>query len=91
MRASIEIYYILHMADQNNINIKSGETPAGIPQAGNAGVNPQGNNAQENSAPDNNALNKNAPDFAKLADAASPEGSSINSEDYWFLKLNGNC
>ena len=72
------------MADQNNINIKSGETPAGIPQAGNAGVNPQG-------APDNNALDKNAPDFAKLADAASPEGSSINSEDYWFLKLNGNC
>ena len=29
--------------------------------------------------------------LAKLADAASPEGSSINSEDYWFLKLNGNC
>ncbi|WP_458450678.1 hypothetical protein [Fibrobacter sp.] len=41
---------------------------------------------QESNAPDNNA-----PDFAKLADAASPEGSSINSEDYWFLKLNGNC
>lgn len=74
------------MADQNNINIKSGETPAGIPQAGNAGVNPQGNNA-----PDNNLPDQNAPDFAKLADAASPEGSSINSEDYWFLKLNGNC
>jgi len=74
------------MADQNNINIKSGETPAGIPQAGAAGANPQGNNA-----PDNNVPDQNAPDFAKLADAASPEGSSINSEDYWFLKLNGNC
>ena len=69
------------MADQNDTNIKSGETPAGIPQAGAAGANPQGNNA----------LDKNAPDFAKLADTASPEGSSINSEDYWFLKLNGNC
>lgn len=79
------------MADQNNINIKSGETPASIPQAGAAGANPQGNNAQENSAPDNTAPDQNAPDFAKLADAASPEGSSINSEDYWFLKLNGNC
>ncbi|WP_158213084.1 hypothetical protein [Fibrobacter sp. UWR2] len=41
--------------------------------------------------PDNNVQGQNAPDFAKLADAASPEGSSINSEDYWFLKLNGNC
>ena len=30
-------------------------------------------------------------DFAKLADATGSEGSSINSEDYWFLKLNGNC
>ena len=79
------------MADQNNTNIKSGETPAGIPQAGAAGVNPQGNNAQENSAPNSNVPGNNAPDFAKLADAASPEGSSINSEDYWFLKLNGNC
>lgn len=74
------------MADQNDTNIKSGETPAGIPQAGAAGANPQGNNA-----PDNNVPDQNAPDFAKLADAASPEGSSINSEDYWFLKLNGNC
>ena len=74
------------MADQNDSNIKSGETPAGIPQAGAAGANLQGNNA-----PDNTALDQNAPDFAKLADAASPEGSSINSEDYWFLKLNGNC
>lgn len=74
------------MADQNDTNIKSGETPAGIPQAGAAGANPQGN-----SAPDNNVPDQNAPDFAKLADAASPEGSSINSEDYWFLKLNGNC
>ena len=74
------------MADQNDTNIKSGETPAGIPQAGAAGANPQGNNA-----PDNNLPDQNAPDFAKLADAASPEGSSINSEDYWFLKLNGNC
>lgn len=44
--------------------------------ANTAGVNPQ---------------DSNAPDFAKLADATSPEGSSINSEDYWFLKLNGNC
>ena len=74
------------MADQNDTNIKSGETPAGIPQAGAAGANPQGNNVPDNTAPD-----QNAPDFAKLADAASPEGSSINSEDYWFLKLNGNC
>ncbi|MBO4435404.1 MAG: hypothetical protein J5791_00765 [Fibrobacter sp.] len=74
------------MADQNDTNIKSGETPAGIPQAGAAGANPQSNNA-----PDNNEPDQNAPDFAKLADAASPEGSSINSEDYWFLKLNGNC
>lgn len=41
--------------------------------------------------PENNVQDQNAPDFAKLADAASPEGSSINSEDYWFLKLNGNC
>lgn len=40
---------------------------------------------------DSNAPGDNAPDFAKLADAASPEGSSINSEDNWFLKLNGNC
>ena len=40
---------------------------------------------------DSNVPGNNAPDFAKLADAASPEGSSINSEDYWFLKLNGNC
>ena len=74
------------MANQNDTNIKSGETPAGMPQAGAAGANPQGNNAPDNTAPD-----QNAPDFAKLADAASPEGSSINSEDYWFLKLNGNC
>ena len=42
-------------------------------------------------SPENISPDKNAPDFAKLADAASPEGSSINSEDYWFLKLNGNC
>ena len=74
------------MADQNDTNIKSGKTPASIPQAGAAGANPQGNNVPDNTAPD-----KNVPDFAKLADAASPEGSSINSEDYWFLKLNGNC
>ena len=40
---------------------------------------------------DSNAPGNNAPDFAKLADAASHEGSRINSEDYWFLKLNGNC
>jgi hypothetical protein len=46
---------------------------------------------QDSNAPGNNAPGNNAPDFAKLADAASPEGSSINSEDYWFLKLNGNC
>ena len=59
------------MADQNDKNIKTGETPE----------NPQQENSQD----------KNAPDFAKLADAASPEGSSINSGDYWFLKLNGNC
>lgn len=67
MRASIEIYYILRMADMNDKNI------------------------QDKNAPGNNAPGNNAPDFAKLADAASPEGSSINSEDYWFLKLNGNC
>ena len=35
--------------------------------------------------------NVDSADFAKLADATSSEGSSINSEDYWFLKLNGNC
>ena len=29
--------------------------------------------------------------LAAIADALESEGSSINSEDYWFLKLNGNC
>lgn len=80
MRASIEIYYILRMADMNDINTQDVNAPdaaSACPQDGNA--------------PDNNAPGNNAPDFAKIADAASPEGSSINSEDYWFLKLNGNC
>jgi hypothetical protein len=70
MRASIEIYYILRMADMNDKNIQDANAPDA------ASACPQ---------------DSNAPDFAKLADAASPEGSSINSEDYWFLKLNGNC
>ena len=38
-----------------------------------------------------NKAQAGAEDLAKLADATSSEGSSINSEDYWFLKLNGNC
>lgn len=38
-----------------------------------------------------NNAQADAEDLAKLADATSSEGSSINSEDYWFLKLNGNC
>lgn len=80
MRASIEIYYILHMADMNDKNIQDKNAPDA------ASACPQDSNAPGNNAPGNNA-----PDFAKLADAASPEGSSINSEDYWFLKLNGNC
>jgi hypothetical protein len=75
MRASIEIYYILRMADMNDKNIQDKNAPDA------ASACPQ----------DSNASSNNAPDFAKLADAASPEGSSINSEDYWFLKLNGNC
>ena len=75
MRASIEIYYILRMADMNDKNIQDKNAPDA------ASACPQ----------DRNAPGNNAPDFAKLADAASPEGSSINSEDYWFLKLNGNC
>jgi len=37
---------------------------------------------------------KNSPlkseELAALADSLEAEGSSINSEDYWFLKLNGN-
>lgn len=70
MRASIEIYYILRMADMNDKNTQDKNAPDA------ASACPQ---------------DSNAPDFAKLADAASPEGSSINSEDYWFLKLNGNC
>ena len=70
MRASIEIYYSLRMADMNDKNIQDKNAPDA------ASACPQ---------------DSNAPDFAKLADAASPEGSSINSEDYWFLKLNGNC
>lgn len=80
MRASIEIYYILRMADMNDKNIQDKNAPDA------ASAYPQDSNAPGNNAPGNNA-----PDFAKLADAASPEGSSINSEDYWFLKLNGNC
>jgi hypothetical protein len=80
MRASIEIYYILRMADMNDKNIQDKNAPDA------ASACPQDSNAPGNNAPGNNA-----PDFAKLADAASPEGSSINSEDYWFLKLNGNC
>ncbi len=80
MRASIEIYYILRMADMNDKNIQDANAPDA------ASACPQDSNASSNNAPSNNA-----PDFAKLADAASPEGSSINSEDYWFLKLNGNC
>lgn len=80
MRASIEIYYILRMADMNDKNIQDKNAPDA------ASACPQDSNAPGNNAPSNNA-----PDFAKLADAASPEGSSINSEDYWFLKLNGNC
>lgn len=79
MRASIEIYYILRMADMNDKNIQDKNAPDA------ASACPQDSNAPGNNAPSNNA-----PDFAKLADAASPEGS-INSEDYWFLKLNGNC
>ncbi len=75
MRASIEIYYILRMADMNDKNIQDKNAPDA------ASACPQ----------DSNTPGNNAPDFAKLADAASPEGSSINSEDYWFLKLNGNC
>lgn len=80
MRAGIEIYYILRMADMNDKNIQDKNAPDA------ASACPQDSNAPGNNAPGNNA-----PDFAKLADAASPEGSSINSEDYWFLKLNGNC
>lgn len=80
MRASIEIYYILRMADMNDKNTQDENAPDA------ASACPQDSNAPGNNAPGNNA-----PDFAKLADAASPEGSSINSEDYWFLKLNGNC
>jgi hypothetical protein len=80
MRASIEIYYILRMADMNDKNTLDANAPDA------ASACPQDSNAPGNNAPGNNA-----PDFAKLADAASPEGSSINSEDYWFLKLNGNC
>jgi hypothetical protein len=80
MRASIEIYYILRMADMNDKNTLD----ANAPDAASACL-------QESNASGNNAPGNNAPDFAKLADAASPEGSSINSEDYWFLKLNGNC
>ena len=38
-----------------------------------------------------NQTQAGADDLARLADAATSEGSSINSEDYWFLKLNGNC
>jgi hypothetical protein len=80
MRTSIEIYYILRMADMNDKNIQDDNAPDA------ASACPQDSNAPGNNVPGNNA-----PDFAKLADAASPEGSSINSEDYWFLKLNGNC
>ena len=80
MCASIEIYYILRMADMNDKNTLDANAPDA------ASACPQDSNAPGNNAPGNNA-----PDFAKLADAASPEGSSINSEDYWFLKLNGNC
>ena len=72
MRASIEIYYILRMANENDKNIQDKNAPDA------ASACPQDSNAPGNNAPGNNA-----PDFAKLADAASPEGSSINSEDYW--------
>ncbi|MBR1745829.1 MAG: hypothetical protein IJ734_07655 [Fibrobacter sp.] len=68
------------MANENDKNIQDDNAPDA------ASACPQDSNAPGNKAPGNNA-----PDFAKLADAASPEGSSINSEDYWFLKLNGNC
>lgn len=68
------------MADMNDKHIQDKNAPDA------ASAYPQDSNAPGNNAPGNNA-----PDFAKLADAASPEGSSINSEDYWFLKLNGNC
>ena len=75
MCASIEIYYILRMANENDKNIQDDNAPDA------ASACPQ----------DSNAPGNNAPDFAKLADSLESEGSSINSEDYWFLKLNGNC
>ena len=75
VRGGIEIYYILRMDNVNNISKDSGNSPEGLDPQAGAAENPAGN----------------TPDFAKLADAANPEGSSINSEDYWFLKLNGNC
>lgn len=49
------------------------------------------NEAQGNAPEAENKAQAGAEDLAKLADATSSEGSSINSEDYWFLKLNGNC
>ena len=75
VRGGIEIYYILRMDNENNISKDSGNSPEGLGPQAGSAENPAGN----------------VPDFAKLADEANPEGSSINSEDYWFLKLNGNC
>ena len=45
----------------------------------------------KNDAQAANNAQTSAEELAKLADTMSSEGSSINSEDYWFLKLNGNC
>jgi len=66
------------MADTNNISASQDA--------------PVKENAQSvENAPAGNSTQAGADDLAKLADAATNEGSSINSEDYWFLKLNGNC
>ena len=66
------------MADTNNISASQDA--------------PVKENAQSvDHAPAENRAQAGADDLAKLADAATTEGSSINSEDYWFLKLNGNC
>ena len=45
----------------------------------------------KNKAPAADNMQASAEDLAKLADGAAAEKSSINSEDYWFLKLNGDC
>ena len=50
-------------------------------------VSPSANNGSQAE----NSAQAGADALAKLADAATSEGSSINSEDYRFLKLNGNC